>query len=315
MTGLLVSGLPRSRSQRAALLRSSPASHGGDSRGWTAQDARGTRGHGPRRARALRTAVVALEGMTAVAAYGAGAARNASRQVVMTSVGWDESCKAVFPTGALPGGGYDGSVERNPEATGVTLYWLPIGAGGRFVRRNGRIFEALASRRQHRPAQDLYHAALEVWLEGNRYTIEMGPAWNVKAADRGVVQTGPVGLRWLARSVLFRYEVRCWHNGVLPDATEAISTTLVSSLASQSRQVLDMVPQVPALTWGRDELHAGEMWNSNSLTAWLLARSGHDMTGIVPPANGRAPGWRAGEVLAARQLRGSVNHAAARTGT
>jgi hypothetical protein len=40
------------------------------------------------------------------------------------------------------------------------------------------------------------------------------------------------------------------------------------------------------------------MWNSNSLTSWLLARSDHDMTQIHPPAHGRAPGWRAGLVLA-----------------
>ena len=44
------------------------------------------------------------------------------------------------------------------------------------------------------------------------------------------------------------------------------------------------------LGWGRDELHAGEMWNSNSLIAWLLARSGHHPDAIEMPARGRAPG-------------------------
>ena len=28
----------------------------------------------------------------------------------------------------------------------VDLYWLPLGAGGHFVRLNGRIYEALAAR-------------------------------------------------------------------------------------------------------------------------------------------------------------------------
>jgi hypothetical protein len=169
------------------------------------------------------------------------------------------------------------------------------------VRHNGRLFEAVVARREHRAPLELYHAALEVQLEGSRFTIEMGPAWNVGVADRGVVATGPVGLRWLGRSVLFRYEIRCWREGVIPDLAEAVAAVRVSADATWARQVLDLVALAPALTWGRDELRAGEMWNSNSLTAWLLARSGHPMADINPPARGRAPGWRAGEVLAARQ--------------
>jgi hypothetical protein len=65
-------------------------------------------------------------------------------------------------------------------------------------------------------------------------------------------------------------------------------------------ELLQRAREVPALTWGRDELGAGEMWNSNSLVAWLLAGSGHDMTAITPPARGRAPGWAAGLQLARR---------------
>jgi hypothetical protein len=42
------------------------------------------------------------------------------------------------------------------------------------------------------------------------------------------------------------------------------------------------------------------MWNSNSLVAWLLAHSGHDMKTIRPPEHGRVPGWSAGLVVAAR---------------
>jgi deazaflavin-dependent oxidoreductase (nitroreductase family) len=64
--------------------------------------------------------------------------------------------------------------------------------------------------------------------------------------------------------------------------------------------VLDLVPGVPAPAWGRDEQQAGEMWNSNSVVAWVLARSGHDTGEISPPAGGRAPGWRAGLAVAAR---------------
>jgi hypothetical protein len=44
----------------------------------------------------------------------------------------------------------------------------------------------------------------------------------------------------------------------------------------------------------------GEMWNSNSVIAWLLARAGLDTDTIQPPAGGRAPGWNAGLVVAGR---------------
>jgi len=52
--------------------------------------------------------------------------------------------------------------------------------------------------------------------------------------------------------------------------------------------------------WGRDELDAGEMWNSNSVIAWLLARSGVETDRIRPPRGGRAPGWNAGLAVAVR---------------
>ena len=62
----------------------------------------------------------------------------------------------------------------------------------------------------------------------------------------------------------------------------------------RARRLLALVPDVPPLTWGRDELHAGDMWNSNSVVAWLLVGSGIDATAIAPPQGGRAPGWSAG---------------------
>jgi hypothetical protein len=44
----------------------------------------------------------------------------------------------------------------------IELYWLPLGAGGWFVRLNGRIWEAVHARREHRRPLDLYHSALVV---------------------------------------------------------------------------------------------------------------------------------------------------------
>jgi hypothetical protein len=192
--------------------------------------------------------------------------------------------------------------DRTDAATKVMLYWLPLGAGGHSVRWNGRVFEAVAARHEHRAARDLYHSALEVHLGGDRYVIEMAPAWSSKIADRGVVQQGPVGAAWLGHSVLFRYEVRRWRNGVIPDVSEAVaSPQLVSHDLVRVRRLLALVPLVPAATWGRDELSTGEMWNSNSVISWLLARTDHEMDAIHPPSNGRAPGWDAGLIVAARQ--------------
>jgi hypothetical protein len=188
------------------------------------------------------------------------------------------------------------------QDSSIDVYWLPLGAGGSFVRWNGRLFEAATARREHRAAQDLYHCALEVRQQGSRFVIEMAPVWNIDAADRGVVCEGPVGTRWLGRSRLFRYEVRLWRDGRIPDVAEAVaSPQRVSNDKPQVALLLEILPSVPTLTWGRDELRSGDMWNSNSLTSWLLARTGHDMATICPPTRGRAPGWHAGLVLASRQ--------------
>jgi hypothetical protein len=184
----------------------------------------------------------------------------------------------------------------------IDLYWLPLGAGGHSVRLNGLVFEAIAARLQHRGRADLYHAALEIHVPEGRFVIEQAPAWGTTGA-RGVVAEGPVGIRAAGRLRLFRYEVRRWRDGVIPDAAEAVeSPQHLSDDAGQGRRLLDLVPTMPTPVWGRDELRTGEMWNSNSFISWLLVRSGLDATTIHPPAGGRAPGWHAGLVVAQRQL-------------
>ena len=88
---------------------------------------------------------------------------------------------------------------------GVDLYWLPLGAGGHFVRLNGRAFEAAAARWERRPPRDLYHSALEVRVPDARFVIEMAPEPDGNGAARGVVARGPVGSRWAGHLRLFRY--------------------------------------------------------------------------------------------------------------
>ena len=189
------------------------------------------------------------------------------------------------------------------DRSGVELWWLPLGGGDTTgcVRVNGHIFEALVAARGRRPRRDLYHSALVVHLDGVRSVIEMTPVWGNPPVDRGVVGEGPVGLPWLGRSRFFRYEVRCWPGGVIPDEAEAVqSPHVLSRDPRRSRRVLDLVPECPRVTWGRDELGAGEMWNSNSLVSWVLERSGHDLAGALLPPGGRAPGWDAGRAVARR---------------
>jgi hypothetical protein len=190
-----------------------------------------------------------------------------------------------------------------PE-TSIDLYWIPLGAGGAgFVRFNGRVSEAIKARLEARPPLDLYHTALEVRVPEGRFIIEN--AWPSPDADitaRGVVAEGPVGSRRIARFRPFRYEVRRWRDGVIPDVGEAVASPfLVSDDPGRVRCVLDLVESVPAPIWGRDQLGTGEMWNSNSVISWLLARSGLPTDTIQPPAGGRAPGWVAGIVTAQRQ--------------
>jgi hypothetical protein len=185
----------------------------------------------------------------------------------------------------------------------VDLYWIPLGAGdgGRCVRGSGLLYEALVATTHHRVRSDLYHSALMVRVGDHSHAIEMTPVWAERTPDRGVVAEGPVGVRSWGRSRLFRYEIRCWRDGVIPDLATAIdSPRRVSGDDIHARRVLDLVSSFPTATWGRDEQRAGEMWNSNSLTAWLLARSGHDLHApeLQPPAGGRAPGWSAGMVVA-----------------
>ncbi len=206
--------------------------------------------------------------------------------------------------GAEPAGSRAAKVaipQITAQTATVNLYWLPLGAGGHFVRLNGRVFEAAMALIQRRPTYDLYHSALEVSVPEGRFVIEQAPVRDNRGAARGVVAGGAVGSRWAGGLRMFRYEVRRWRDGVIPDVAEAVkSPVLLSADGTCAHRVLDATASVPALVWGRDQLATGEMWNSNSIIAWILERSGIDAAAIHPPSGGRAPGWQAG-ITAARR--------------
>ncbi len=183
----------------------------------------------------------------------------------------------------------------------VDLYWLPLGAGGHSVRLNGIAFEAVAARLGRRPPCDLYHSALVVDAPSGRFVIEQAPVRDGHGSTRGVVAEGAVGSRLAGHFRVFRYEVRRWRDGVIPDLAEAVASPQhLTDDPARAERLLELVPQVPTPVWGRDELTAGEMWNSNSLISWLIVRSGLDAETIRCPPGGRAPGWDAGLVVAHR---------------
>ena len=162
---------------------------------------------------------------------------------------------------------------------------------------------------------DLYHSALQVHLPDATYVVEQTPVPDLSGSQRGVVAEGSVGSHRAGRFRLFRYEVRLWRGGHIPDVAEAVdSPRRLTSDLGLARRVLEVVHEIPTPVWGRDEFGTGEMWNSNAVIAWVIARSGIDTDSIHPPPGGRAPGWDAGLVVAHRQGRRVVPRTNARSG-
>jgi hypothetical protein len=245
-----------------------------------------------------------------------------------------KSLGTMLPVEALPGLGSFGPVgavhlrvgylhedrgtgttnAASQPSTAVDLYWIPLGAGQHVVRLSGRLFEAISARVQHRRPCDLYHSALVIVAPEGRFVIEQTPISDDHGARRGVVVEGAVGSKLAGRFHLFRYEIRRWRDGVIPDIAEAVSSPVrLTDDSTRASRILDLVPSVPAVVWGRDEGHTGDMWNSNSVISWLLASAGLDPRRIHPPPGGRAPGWRAGLEIATRdaarlQHRPSTHH-------
>lgn len=189
----------------------------------------------------------------------------------------------------------------------LDLYWIPLGAGNPVVEFSGRAFEAVAARWSGRSPGALFHTALVATVGADRYFVEMTPVPSPSRAvpDRGVVAEGAVGTAWARRLRVFRYEIRRWRNGHIPDLAHAVGGPVpITHEEPLVLAALDAVPLVPTPVWGRDELHAGEMWNSNSVVSWVLTSAGLPATATAP-LGGRAPGWNAGVVVATGSITGS----------
>ena len=189
---------------------------------------------------------------------------------------------------------------RRRTSTCTGSLWVPAPS---VVRISGQTYEALAAtgRATFSPFP-MYHSALIATTRDVRVVIEMAPIPDDQGPrTRGVVAEGPVGLRRLRALRTFRYEIRCWRHGEIPDLAYAVdSPTRITADPAVVQTVLDLVPLVPTPVWGRDELQTGDMWNSNSVISWVLTRAGLESVAGRPPANGRAPGWDAGVLTAHR---------------
>lgn len=186
-------------------------------------------------------------------------------------------------------------------ADGAYLYWIPVGAGtSRFQRASLRLWEAVEAARARRHRAVLLHSALKLVADdAPTMTVELTPAFIGSPVPP--VATGPVGFRGADRFRLFRYQLRCLPVERLPDEQWAVGTpTRLSDESAVVHRILDLAPVVPRYVWGRRVPGTTEMWTSDSVISWLLVQAGIDLTGIGPPAGGRAPGWDAGLTIARR---------------
>jgi hypothetical protein len=100
---------------------------------------------------------------------------------------------------------------------------------------------------------------------------------------------------------MFRYEVRRWRDGVVPDLSFAVASPVrITNELSVAQRIFDALLAVPTPVWGLDELDAGEMWTCNSVISWTLASVGIDVERFTLPPHARAPGWHAGLAVANR---------------
>ena len=133
----------------------------------------------------------------------------------------------------------------------LDLYWIPLGAGARVVQTSGRIYEGLAALTQRRPRQDLYHSALVADTADGRYVVEMTPVPDDNGSERGVVGGGAVGSRLLGRPRVFRYELRRWRDGVVPDIAYAVDCPVTNHAITIDAPPEDVWPWMVQMGWGR----------------------------------------------------------------
>ena len=83
-------------------------------------------------------------------------------------------------------------------------------------------------------------------------SLQRGCAAQHTAGHVGVDGEGPVGSRLLRRFRVFRYEVRRWEGGTIPDLSYAVGgPTTLTNQVSRIDAVFELLPAVPTPVWGR----------------------------------------------------------------
>jgi len=100
--------------------------------------------------------------------------------------------------------------------------------------------------------------------------------------------------RAAGRRRLFRYELRRWPDGITPDFGDAIDSPAREHRRTVATRILELLATIPTPVWGRDEAGVDDMWNSNSVIAWALTRSGIDARSLRPSTGPRSRSacWR-----------------------
>ena len=148
---------------------------------------------------------------------------------------------------------------------------------------------------------DLYHSALEVHVPEARFVIEQAPAWRRRRRARRR-RRGPGRHPRAGRFRLFRYEVRRWRDGVIPDAAEAVESPHAPERRDRLRAATARAGAGDAdARMGPRRTGTGEMWNSTRSSRGSSCAVVSTSSPLAPPRGGRAPGWNAGIVIARRQ--------------
>ena len=170
-------------------------------------------------------------------------------------------CSPRLAAQRTPSGQNEQSIMNDTEPVGdsepavgrkaaVDLHWIPLGAGAHVVRISGKLFEALSALVARRSRCDLYHSALVISTSEGQFVIEQAPVPDLNGQRRGVVAEGPVGMRWLGRFRLFRYEIRLWREGRIPDIDHAIGSPVrVTDDVEVAGRILETLPSIPTPVW------------------------------------------------------------------
>jgi hypothetical protein len=93
------------------------------------------------------------------------------------------------------------------------------------VRLNGIVYEALSLASIGAARVTSTTRRSTSGLRGGRFVIEMTPVRAGGGTKQDIVALGAVGSRRGSRFPIFRYEIRRWRDGYIPDVAEAVEPT------------------------------------------------------------------------------------------